>query len=218
MDATPLVSCIMPTRDRPAFVRAALELFRRQDWTRRELVLVDDGVTSVEALVRDEPLARYVRVEGRRTVGAKRNLACEHARGEVIAHWDDDDWYAPRRLSVQVGALCGARALVCGQAKVLFVHPETGRAFLYEFGGSQRWLSGSSLCYTREAWTRNRFPDIDVGEDARFVAACDPAQLLELPDPTIHVGLIHRGNVSPKDTVGLWWNCLLYTSPSPRDS
>ena len=39
------------------------------------------------------------------TLGAKLNLACDYARGEIIAHWDDDDWYAPRRLSTQVEAL-----------------------------------------------------------------------------------------------------------------
>ncbi|MBS1586159.1 MAG: glycosyltransferase family 2 protein [Bacteroidetes bacterium] len=28
-------------------------------------------------------------------VGRKRNIACEESRGDIIVHWDDDDWYAP---------------------------------------------------------------------------------------------------------------------------
>ena len=27
------------------------------------------------------------------------NLACSYARGKIVAHWDDDDGYATRRLS-----------------------------------------------------------------------------------------------------------------------
>ena len=45
------VSCLMPTRDRPELVRFALEMFHRQDHPDRELVVVDDGVESVESLV-----------------------------------------------------------------------------------------------------------------------------------------------------------------------
>ena len=40
----------------------------------------------------------YHRLEQRTVLGAKRNLACELAAGLLIAHWDDDDWQAPRRL------------------------------------------------------------------------------------------------------------------------
>ena len=47
----------------------------------------------------------YLRRDQRSSVGVKRNLACEHAEGELIAHFDDDDWYAPNRLSIQVAAL-----------------------------------------------------------------------------------------------------------------
>jgi hypothetical protein len=28
------------------------------------------------------------------SIGLKRNLTCEEAGSPIIAHWDDDDWYA----------------------------------------------------------------------------------------------------------------------------
>jgi len=58
-------------------------------------------------------------------VGAKRNLACDLANGDIIVHWDDDDWMADWRLSYQVEQLmraeqgvilrsgCGSRMGVC---------------------------------------------------------------------------------------------------------
>src|SRR5436305_1073460 len=38
------------------------------------------------------------------TVGDLRNLALEHATGDFIVNWDDDDWHHPRRIEVQMQA------------------------------------------------------------------------------------------------------------------
>ena len=37
-----LVSCIMPTRGRPAFAQRAIDCFLRQTWEEKELIVVDD--------------------------------------------------------------------------------------------------------------------------------------------------------------------------------
>lgn len=97
-----LTSCIMPTHDRRAFVPQAVGYFLRQDYIGRELIVVDDGTDPVQDLMPDDARIRYLRLEGKHTLGAKRNLACRESRGEVIVHWDDDDWMAPWRLSYQV--------------------------------------------------------------------------------------------------------------------
>lgn len=127
-EVTPLVSCIMPTCGRPSFVPKAIEYFLRQDYPARELVIVDDGPVSVESLVPADPRIVYVRRPTRRSVGDKRNLACELARGELIAHWDDDDWYAPRRLSNQVAALRESGARICGLRDLLYFDLRRGVA------------------------------------------------------------------------------------------
>jgi len=81
-----LVSCIMPTCDRLRFVPQALQCFRRQNYSRLELIVVDDGAQSVEPLLPPDPRIRFVRLPNKQCLGAKRNLACAMAQGEVIAH------------------------------------------------------------------------------------------------------------------------------------
>src|SRR5262249_23901876 len=93
-----LVSCIMPTADRRKFVPKAISYFQAQDYPNKELIIIDDGAESAVDLVPNDPLIRYIRLYAKKTVGAKRNMACEEARGEIIAHWDDDDWMASWRL------------------------------------------------------------------------------------------------------------------------
>ncbi|HWF90349.1 MAG TPA: glycosyltransferase, partial [Pyrinomonadaceae bacterium] len=86
----PLVSCIMPTYNRRLFVPQAIRCFLRQDYPNLELLVVDDGPNPVADCVPESDRIRYIRLDNRATVGAKRNLACEQARGEFIVHWDDD--------------------------------------------------------------------------------------------------------------------------------
>ena len=91
----------MPTADRRRFIPAAIRLFLEQDYENKELLIVDDGVDRIEDLVPEHSQIRYIGLSQRTRLGTKRNLACEAARGDVIVHWDDDDWHAPWRVRYQ---------------------------------------------------------------------------------------------------------------------
>ncbi|MEJ2670918.1 MAG: glycosyltransferase [Deltaproteobacteria bacterium] len=204
--ARPLVSCIMPTYNRRPFIAQALAYFQRQDYDPQELIIVDDGTDSIRDLIPSDSRIRYIRLENKLTIGAKRNLACEQAQGDIIAHWDDDDWYAPYRLSYQTEALRQAGAEVCGTNRLRFYDLDTRRAWEYVYPAHLRfWLSGNTLCYRRAFWVNHPFEDINVGEDGRFVWSGDPKRMVALPDTTFHVGLIHGNNASPKQTQGAYW-------------
>lgn len=196
----------MPTANRREFVARAVDYFLRQDYEPRELLILDDGDDAVADLMPADERVRYVRLNEKLTVGAKRNLACEQARGEIIAHWDDDDWHARRRLGYQVAELLRTGAQACGINRLLFYDVRDGRGWQYVYPASQKlWLSGSTLCYRREFWAGNRFAPVNVGEDARFVWAARASQMSVLTDATFHVGIIHSENVSPKQTAGAYW-------------
>jgi glycosyltransferase involved in cell wall biosynthesis len=197
---------MMPTADRRVLAAQAIRYFQRQDYPQRELLILDDGSDPIADLAVGDPAIRYVRIAQRQSLGAKRNLACEEARGEVIVHWDDDDWQASWRLSYQVAQLLEQQADVCGVAKVLYYQPSTGRAWQYVYPpGGQAWVAGNSLCYTRDLWRRNPFPAITVGEDSRFLWSSQPKQVLALTDNRFLVGLIHAGNTSVKRTHDRRW-------------
>ena len=75
------VSCIMPTRNRRRFVGQSIWYFLRQDYAHRELIILDDGEDAVADLVPNMTRIRYVRLDRRLSLGAKRNLGCELSRG-----------------------------------------------------------------------------------------------------------------------------------------
>ena len=119
----PLVSCIMPTTgDRRRFLPQAIKCFQRQTYPNLELVILCDGEDDLSDLIpRDDKRIRYFYLgRDHRTIGTKRNVACERAKGDLIAHFDDDDWSHPDRLSFQVGALLAEGAEVCRLSQLSF--------------------------------------------------------------------------------------------------
>jgi glycosyltransferase involved in cell wall biosynthesis len=202
----PLVSCIMPTADRRSHVVRAVQFFVRQDHPSRELVIVDDGADPVSDLARADARIRYVRLATRASIGEKRNMACAAARGSIIAHWDDDDWYGPQRLSRQVACLRTSGAAICGLRRLLYLSTVDGRAWRYEYPRGERpWLAGNTLSYHRQAWERHPFAETSSGEDTRFVWSFERAELRDLDDGSWHVGIVHGANTAAIDPTGPWW-------------
>lgn len=204
--AMPMVSCIMPTADRREFVPQAIRNFLAQDYEPRELIVLDDGRDSVADLIPSHGAIRYLRLDRKSTIGAKRNIACELARGEVIAHWDDDDWMAPTWLSSQVKTLRSQGADICGLDKVFFYAPGARRAWQYVYDGRTPWVCGGTLCYLREFWRSAPFADIDVGEDNAFVWSVRSKRIATNPDQHLYVARVHDRNTSFKDTWGRRWH------------
>ncbi|MBC8029001.1 MAG: glycosyltransferase [Pyrinomonadaceae bacterium] len=194
----------MPTRNRRPFVSQSIWYFLRQDYPNKELVVLDDGEDGVADLIPEDERIRYVRVD-RQVLGAKRNLGCELSRGEFIAHWDDDDWMAPHRLSTQVRELLRSKADICGTRELLHYRLEAGEAWLYRYPPADRpWVAGGTLLYRRAAWNRSPFPEIRVGEDSAFVWQ-HAERLSVMADSSFYVALIHAGNTSAKRLSDVRW-------------
>jgi glycosyltransferase involved in cell wall biosynthesis len=204
--SSPTVSCIMPTRDRREFIAQSIGYFLRQDYPERELLIVDDGKRDINDLIPGDQRVRYVRLEKPHSLGEKRNIGNELARGELIAHWDDDDWMAADRLSRQVHELSAAEADICGTRELLYYNPGAGQAWRYQYPELQRpWLAGGTLIYRRELWSRNPFPHITVGEDSAFVRRLGSAKFHAMRDASFYVGIIHQANACGKNTAGPRW-------------
>ncbi|MGM0593962.1 MAG: glycosyltransferase [Pseudomonadota bacterium] len=205
-DKYPLVSCIMPTYNRRRFLPRAIRLFLGQSYPNRELIIIDDGEEEIGDLIPSDKRIRYLRLPERRTTGAKRNTACEMARGDIIVHWDDDDWMSPRWLQLQVDTLRTQQVDICGLSQLYFYAPQQRRAWLYRYDGARPWLAGGTLCYWRSFWQQNRFPDISVGEDNAFVWSGQPKSLTSHSHREDYIATVHGRNTSRKNTADRRWS------------
>jgi glycosyltransferase involved in cell wall biosynthesis len=112
MNAYQSISAVVPTRDRPELLRAAVTAIVAQDYPAPvEVVVVFDQSEPDEELVSLSRPRRTVRViRNTRTPGlaGARNSGTLAASGELIAFCDDDDEWLPGKLRAQAEALAGA--------------------------------------------------------------------------------------------------------------
>lgn len=163
----PPVSCILVTRDRPAFVPQALRCFASQDYPNKELIVVDDGERSVEEACAGRPGVRYIRVRTSTPTGTKLNIGIESARGDILQKLDDDDFYAPGFLAAAVARLRRARQADTLVAWCCFVVLISRERRLYFSGHG--WQAGATLCFRRSLWKRHPFRDIYASSDSWFI-------------------------------------------------
>jgi glycosyltransferase involved in cell wall biosynthesis len=105
----PLASVIIPTYNRAAQVRAAIESVLAQTYSHIEVIVVDDGSTDDTGGV----LRQYdgkIRVIRQANAGpaAARNTGVRNSSGDLLAFLDSDDIWMSQRLELQVDALASA--------------------------------------------------------------------------------------------------------------
>jgi glycosyltransferase involved in cell wall biosynthesis len=100
------VSVVIPAYNAAWCVARAIDSALAQDYTHREVIVVDDGSTDATG----EILARYgaaIRVVPKRNGGlsSARNAGIRAAGGELVAFLDADDYWLPAKLAHQVALL-----------------------------------------------------------------------------------------------------------------
>lgn len=197
----PLVSCVMPTCGRKEFVLQSIGYFNRQDYPERELLILDDGPENISREIPKDRRIRYFHFNKRRSIGFKRNMGCRLACGSVIACWDDDDWYAPNRISVQMKSLLSGEAQMCALSARVFFDLTKWEFWSCSPGLHRRLWAGDvaagTLVYHRHIWERlAKYPDRSLAEDGLFLkeAIRRGAKLTQVNGELLFIYLRHGNN------------------------
>lgn len=196
----PLVSVVIPTFNRPDLLQRAVESVLKQDYPAVEIIVSDDHSEVDISGFHD----RYVKTGKVRFLRNDRNLgkqptclaAVEHSRGQFVALLDDDDWWSPSKLSIQMEvmlrsphALLASRLYcVVGSSQVI----EPGRAiepnesiqdFIWSHGG---WLQTSTMLGERKLIQNLIEANLDarVHVDTRlfYTAQQRGIEIVQIPD------------------------------------
>lgn len=103
--ASPKVSCILPTYNRPNFLVRALMSIEAQDFKDYEVVVINDGGEDVSRYTQWFSNIRYMNNVSNCGLPAARNVGLRAATGKYIAYLDDDDMWLPFHLSTLVNTL-----------------------------------------------------------------------------------------------------------------
>jgi hypothetical protein len=176
----PRVLCVMLANGREAMVRRAVRCFQHQIYANKRLLIYASGLTEPEYINEGGIYTEWTgdTAEDSVSIGSLRNQANGYARPEyldceIIAHFDSDDWSAPRRLIEQVDLLYSSGAIITGYRDMLFWNKcasgdAVGETWFYS-AANPLYCLGTSLCYWRAVWERQPFKPLATGEDTEWL-------------------------------------------------
>lgn len=122
----PFVSVCTPTFNRRPFIPMMFECFNNQTYpkNRIEWIILDDGTDKINDLIDKSKISqiKYIAIEHKMKLGAKRNLMHSHAKGSIIVYIDDDDYYPPERISHAVEKLIENPNALCAGSSELYLY------------------------------------------------------------------------------------------------
>lgn len=220
------ISIITPTYGRERHLPSLYRSFAEQTHDDRELLVHDDSpAPSPFFTALRDPRVSYRHTAARVTIGEKRNQLIERASGDLIAFFDDDDFYAPGYLTAMAAALADADLVKLsgwfalsvpddaffywdtaqhqplhykvGEGAITFV---TSGQFKPDFGARNVDGYGFSYLFRRQVFGGAlRFADKSFGEDLPFVQALRAAgrSVKHVQDDAgLVVHLLHNRNSS----------------------
>jgi glycosyltransferase involved in cell wall biosynthesis len=190
------VSCLMVTTNRLEFVERSVRCFQEQSYKDLELVVVSastDGTDEYLAGLGDARI-KVVHLGRAMPLGTMRNVAVSTATGQFVTQWDDDDWFHPDRVRLQMEALKSNGAEACLLERLTLAWPDKG---LFCHSKRRPW-ENSILAL------RSRLPAyeaIPIGEDYRCVQEMIQrrVRLCLLDEPRLYVYVAHGRNTCSSD-------------------
>jgi hypothetical protein len=205
----PAISIVTPTYHRQKLMDIAFHNMLATDYPRdkMEWVIVEDGtdpaLSAREKIISfqlqvPELKIKYIPIEGRMSIGEKRNLGVEHTSHEIVLFMDDDDHYPHTSFRRRVAwLLCSKKRIACCTTLALYdlVHGVSAvNVPPYSLPLSQR-ISEATLTFHKSAWRERPFPAVSLAEGESWIEGREQ-EVLEHPCQQIIVALTHSQNQS----------------------
>jgi glycosyltransferase involved in cell wall biosynthesis len=187
------VSVIVPAYQAERHLAAALDSIVDQTYDDWEAIVADDGSTDATADVarRYDDRVRLVRSRVNRGLAATRNLALEHAGGELVALLDSDDRWLPDYLADQLACYDEARGrvgIVCCDALLEGPGVPAGARYAERFGTPPPVVDASVLLAGNPIFVSALVPRAVIAEAGGF-----DASLRSVEDLDLWLRIVERG-------------------------
>jgi hypothetical protein len=212
----PPVTIVTPTFQRKKLMEIAFHNLLMTDYPleKIEWVVVEDNDRAPHVMKRtlDEFQAKvpalriqYIQMEGRRSIGEKRNMGVRAASHEWVLFMDDDDHYPVtsfrRRMAWLLrGKVRGGSARVACCTTIALYDLKRGVSAVNvpppTLSLSQR-VSEATLSFHRSVWEERPFPEVSVSEGEGWLTGRESV-VIEIPPQQMIVAFSHDGNRSSR--------------------
>ena len=202
MSQRPFVSVLTPTYNRRRFLPYAIKCYESQTYPkdRMEWIILDDGTDSVADVFKDLkiPNLRYIRMEQKLLIGAKRNILHKEAKGDIMVAMDDDDYYHPDRVRHVVMKMGQQPSVQLAGSSEIFIY-YTDIQKIYKFGPYNQNHCTNGTLAVRKAYAKSHLYDETVthAEEKSFLESYSNP-MVQLDSKTVMLVISHSENTFDK--------------------
>ncbi|MFT5610173.1 MAG: hypothetical protein ACI9LU_000665 [Polaribacter sp.] len=199
-DQTPLISCLCVTRGRVSLLARAINCFQLQSYPHKELIVIsesDDLATHVflAGLNNNEIRHHIEPIKPKQSLGDLRNLSIQMAKGQFVCQWDDDDWYHPERLAMQLKSVQQHNKAACVLPRWIIHRRENDKVYCSNI----RLWEGSMLCRKDFLPANGVYDNKHKGEDSQIIETLFIEDQLAIEDfPELYVYCLSGENTWDK--------------------
>lgn len=168
--------------------------------------MVGESVMSFQVQV-PEIKIKYIPIQGRMTIGEKRNIGVENAANDIILFMDDDDHYPEtsfrRRVAwltkgIKRGSVGHANIACCTTLALYDLKRGISAVNVppYDIPFAQR-ISEATLTFRKSAWVERKFSNVSLAEGDDWITGRED-QVIEIPPQQIIVAFSHGSNQSAR--------------------
>jgi len=207
----------MPVYERPDLLNLALDQIGHTNYKGEiEVIVIDDSKMAMDKsrlssyLSPKKHTLMYHHLNDRRyTVGAKRNIACNEANGDIIVMMDDDDIYHPDRIDYQVKPILNGDADMSVLRQDIWLqfygdgHPSKFYKAVPKMAQSVHY---GTLAFRKDLWNPVMgiiYTDASLLDEVDFynkVKDMPSMRIMELPNNGMHVYVRHPQNINRPGT------------------
>lgn len=195
------VSVLTPTYNRRKFLPSLIECYKAQDYplTSMEWIIVDDGEDCVKDVfeLTGIPNIRYIRLEEKLLIGAKRNILNREAKGSILVAMDDDDYYSPKRVSHAVQRLTSSPLEVAGSSLIYLYYSDVKQIYKVGPYGETHATNGTMAWKKEYTHTHSYDETVAFAEERSFLVNYT-TPLVQLDPLQVMLVMSHSDNTFSK--------------------
>ncbi|WP_127548212.1 glycosyltransferase [Paenibacillus amylolyticus] len=153
--------------------------YSRQKYVAKELIIIlnKDSMELKDYIKKSKTRSdvRMYQVPEKKSLGHCLNYAVSQAKYQVVARFDDDDYYSPYYLNTMMYTLKQSKADIVGKRACLVYLESSSKLLLRHPKEKNRpvdQVSGATLLFRKKVFNKVRFHSVSLGECVGFLIRC----------------------------------------------
>jgi glycosyltransferase involved in cell wall biosynthesis len=166
---------IITATNKPEYMKQLFMNYSRQQWKSKELIILLNNdrmnIESYRKYAKRFGQVSVYRLPEKSPLGKCLNYGISKAKYEIIAKFDDDDFYAPHYLSEAMAEFERTGANVIGKNK-FYMYFRSSSKLMEASMPARRLIAGATIMFEKRIYPGVAFSNLRKGSDMRFLHDC----------------------------------------------